>query len=294
MNSLDKAGWFSIGIQTAGLFILIQGATELGWFLMLTPLALWLLGLIAYFISPKTILKIIPLLLLLTVLLYTPSVSAVEYPFTVVYNVLPPNGNSDEEILVYIRVIDHPNPNEPLVAYVFWDSRPIVQRQGDVVVNKIHQHRWDITFLPPQGLNAKGPHDLKIWVEDSSNNIVTWPYWEYTIKNVVPQLDWFAELTEAQLELIRGPPGPQGETGETGATGLEGPEGAQGIPGVQGEVGSPGSVGPRGDPGTEGLVGPTGPQGEPGTSVDPTLTYVAIAIAVVALMGMIFLWRRTE
>ena len=51
------------------------------------------------------------LLSLLFVLLYIPVVAAVEYPFTVVYDVKPPSGPSDQEILILIRV-DHPNPNE--------------------------------------------------------------------------------------------------------------------------------------------------------------------------------------
>ncbi len=220
--------------------------------------------------------------------------SAVDYPFDVTrYDVQPNYGPSDQEILLILRV-DHPNDNEPLVAYIYWDTVPIIQRLEDVIVNKVHQNRWDILFYPPERLSAKGAHSITLMIEDSSGNAVKWPSWSYTITNVVPQLDWFAELTEEQLELIRGPPGPQGETGETGATGLGGPEGIPGIPGVQGELGLPGSVGPRGDPGTEGLGGPAGPPGEPGASVDPLLPYTAIALSVISLGAFIFLWKRTE
>ncbi len=300
MNSLDKAGWFSIGIQVAGLFISTQGATDLGWFLMLVPLVLWGLAGVLYLISPRSILKLIPIILLLTLSLYSPLASAAVQPFTVVYDVLPPSGNSNEEILIYIRVLNHPNPNEPLVAYVFWDSRPIVQRQGDVVVGKVHQHRWDITFVPPEGLNSKGGHAIKIWIEDSSNQIVKWPYYSYTIKDVVPQLDWFAELTEAQLATIRGFTGPQGVMGETGATG---PVGPQGIPGAQGETGSPGSVGPRGDPGIlgeqgevgdVGAVGPVGPIGEPGKDVNDTIVTIVLFASLLSLAISVIMWRRIQ
>jgi len=234
-------------------------------------------------------------ILLLSLSLCSPLASAVDYPFDVTYDVFPHGGDSDEEILVYIRV-SHPNPNEPMWVYVFWDSRPIVQRESDVIVGRVHQNRWDITFLPPDGLSAKGNHDIKIWVEDSSNNIVKWPYYSYTIKNTVPQLDWFAELTDAQLELIRGLPGPPGEMGETGATG----QGEPGALGEEGPAGEPGSVGPQGYNGTEGPAGPVGlagtpgEPGEPGSSVDPMLTYVAIAFSVAALVAFILLWSKKE
>lgn len=237
----------------------------------------------------KTRWMIIPLILLFALLL--PCVSAADYPFDVIYDIFPHGGDSDEDILIYIRVV-HPNPNEPLVAYVFWDSRPIVQRQGDVVVNKIHQHRWDITFLPPKDLCSKGVHDIRIWVEDSSNNIVKWPYYAYTIKDTVPQLEWWGDLPQEFIDMITGP---QGETGETGP---QGPQGPQGISGTQGETGLTGSEGPRGDPGPQGpvgqaLVGPAGTQGEPGTSVDPLIPYTALGIASLSLIIAFILWRRT-
>ncbi len=237
---------------------------------------------------------LIPLVLLLTVSLCSPLAHAVDYPFDVTYHVAPEFGSSDDEILVLIRV-EHPNPNEPLVAYIYWDGRCVVHRESDVIINKVHQHRWDITFYPLKDLCAKKAHAIRIWVEDSDNNIVKWMYWSYQITDVVPQLDWFDDLTDEQIESIRGPPGPQGETGETGSEGLQG---EQGVPGETGEIGPPGSVGPQGDPGTDGLVGPIGPagsQGEPGFSVDPMPTYVGVIIAIVALIGVaIIMWERRQ
>ena len=60
------------------------------------------------------------------------------------------------------------------------------------------------------------------------------------------------------------------------------------------KIGKPGSVGPRGDPGVEGPVGPAGILGEPGSSIDPMLTYLAIAVAVASLIAFIFLLRKKE
>lgn len=222
-------------------------------------------------------------------------VSAVDYPFDVTYAVFPDAGASDEEILIVIRV-DHPNSNEALNAYVFWDGRCVVQRLGDVVINKIHQHRWDITFYPPKDLCAKKAHAIRIWVEDSDNNIVKWMYWSYQITDLVPQLDWFDDLTDEELERIRGPPGAPGPQGETGETGPQGAQGPPGLPGEQGDIGPPGAVGLQGEnvTGIQGPVGPAGTPGEPGSSVDPTLTYVGIFIALIALTGVFFLWSRTQ
>jgi len=219
-------------------------------------------------------------------------VSAVTYPFDVWYRVEPPSGASDEEILIKIRVI-HPNTNEPLVAYVTWDYRNIVQRLGDVIVNKIHQNRWDINFYPPDGFCAKGKHRIRISIEDSSGNIVEWMIWEYTITDIVPQVEWFDELSEEAIAKITGPPGPPGEIGPQGGvgeTGLMGPQGEIGPQGDQGPIGI-GDQGPTGSiglPGGPGVTGPIGLQGETGKSENAIVLYVSLVLSIIAI-GLV-LW----
>ena len=212
------------------------------------------------------------------------SVSAVDYPFDVTYDVLPPSGSSNEEILIYIRVA-HPNSNEPLWAYVFWDSRPIVQRLGDVIENKVHQHRWDINFYPPTDFCDKGIHTIKIWVEDSENNIVKWPVWKYTITSIVPHVDWLDELSPEDIAKMTGPLGPQGEAGPQGVPGPLGPQGEAGPPGPMGETGT---IGPQGFEGAEGPMGPPGPQGEIGESADNLILYASLGLSILAMM--VVLW----
>lgn len=227
-------------------------------------------------------------------------VSGATYPFNVWYSVEPPNGASDEEILVKIRVT-HPNTNEPLVVYVTWDYRPIVQRQGDVIVNRVHQNRWDINFYPPDGLCAKGNHMIRISIEDSSGHVRE-VVWQYTITNIVPQVEWFDDLSEEAIAKITGPPGPPGETGPQGEMGETGPMGPQGEIGPQGdrgplgegEQGPPGSIGL---PGGTGPTGPPGPQGETGKSENAIVLYVSLILSIFA-MGLV-LWdhykeRKTE
>ncbi len=247
----------------------------------------------------QLILKIMTFILfwaIVFVVISVQPVSGVTYPFTVTYDVFPHGGYSDEEILVYIRV-DHPNPNEPLWAYVFWDSRVVVQRMEDVVISNIHQNRWDITFYPPKDFCKKGDHDIKIWVEDSSNDIVKWPYYSYTIKGIVPQVEWFDDLSEEAIAKITGPMGPpggvgpQGETGETGPLGPQGevgPQGAQGPIGI-GEQGATGSIGLPGGPGPQ---GETGPQGEMGKSENAMVLYASLILSIASMLTV--LWGHYE
>jgi len=228
-------------------------------------------------------LEIIILPLLFIALLKFQPVSAVDYPFDVTYDVLPPSGSSEEEILIYIRV-NHPNTNEPLWAYVFWDSRPIVQRLEDVTVNNLHQHRWDINFYPPDGLCNIGEHTIKIWIEDSENNIVKWPIWKYKITSMVPRFEWWDDLSPEFIAKITGP---QGIQGEIGPQGIEGPQGIRGPTG-QGEIGETGTIGPQGLAGPEGILGPIGPQGEKGESADNNILYASLVLSIVAMM--VVLW----
>ena len=211
------------------------------------------------------------------------TVSAVTYPFDVWYRVEPPSGASNEEILIKIRVT-HPNTNEPLVAYVTWDYRSIVQRQEDVIINKVHQNRWDITFYPPKDHCAIGRHRIRISIEDSSGNIVEWMVWEYTITDINPRLEWLDDLSPEEIAKITGPLGPQGEPGPQG---LEGPPGPQGERGPIGQ-GEPGTIGAQGLPGLVGSVGPMGPQGEIGQSADNMVLYASLILSIASAMTVMW------
>lgn len=236
---------------------------------------------------------VLAMIIIIAFLIGQYTASAVEYPFIVNYDVLPPSGASDEQILILIRV-NHPNSNEPMWAYVTWDSRIIVQRQGDVITNKIHQNRWDITFYPPKDFCSKGKHTIRIRIEDSAGNIVKWPIWEYTITNTVPRLEWFDDLSQEAIDKITGPKGETGETGlkgETGETGLIGPKGNQGLPGEKGETGPQGIQGEQGsvDPvGPQGDIGPPG-QGEPGKDADLNILTASLFMSIVSIL--IVIWK---
>ena len=95
----------------------------------------------------------------------------------------------------------------------------------------------------------------------------------------------FEDLTDEQIESLRGPKGdtgdtgPQGPKGDTGDTGPQGPEGPQGPagpqgePGPKGDTGEQGPAGPQGEPGPKGDMGDTGPQGLKGDQGESGATY---------------------
>ena len=99
-----------------------------------------------------------------------------------------------------------------------------------------------------------------------------------------PVIHWFAPIGG---DGGMGPPGPQGPPGIAGPEGPEGPAGppGTGTPGAPGAQGPQGDTGPAGTPGQTGQQGEQGPAGADGTAngVDNTLTYVALASAVIAM-----------
>lgn len=74
----------------------------------------------------------------------------------------------------------------------------------------------------------------------------------------------YADFTEAQLELLKGPKGDTGSKGEKGDKGDTGPQGETGLQGKTGPQGERGEQGLKGDTGPQGPKGDTGPQGLPG------------------------------
>ena len=83
----------------------------------------------------------------------------------------------------------------------------------------------------------------------------------------------FDNLTQAQIEMLKGPKGDKGEQGLQGPKGDKGEQGLQGLQGeqgLQGPKGDTGLQGPKGDKGDKGDIGPQGeqgPKGEQGTSI---------------------------
>lgn len=74
------------------------------------------------------------------------------------------------------------------------------------------------------------------------------------------------QLTEEQLQQLRGPQGPKGDTGLQGPQGIQGPQGEQGPKGDAGPQGPKGDTGEQGPQGIQGIQGETGSAGQDGHS----------------------------
>ncbi|HEU0020757.1 MAG TPA: hypothetical protein VFR55_03670 [Dehalococcoidia bacterium] len=77
-----------------------------------------------------------------------------------------------------------------------------------------------------------------------------------------------------------------GGTGGTGGTGSAGPAGPAGAQGPAGPAGADGPAGAAGPVGPAGAPGPAGLQGPPGPSGGGVLAWIALILAIIALIGV--------
>ena len=189
------------------------------------------------------------LLVVLTLLLLPciPVGAAIE----VSYAVMPKEGSSTQEILIWVRV-DPLTSSEPMYLYIFWEGVPLVKHKAAPynTVAKTYSYTWDEYIKPPTGYNYKDDYRIEIWVETADGDIKKLTY-QYTVTDGLPPTAWWKNLPPALLAELRGPagpPGPQGPAGPAGAAGARGPQGEQGQRGAQGPPGPSGAAGPQGLP----------------------------------------------
>ena len=194
------------------------------------------------------------------------------------YAVMPGSGSSTQPILIWVRVDPLIN-TEPMYLYVFWNDIPLITRQADITLKSgSHEHRWDVSIIPPVSQSYLGKHQIEIWIETASGDKKTLN-WQYKITSGLPPVEWWENLPQSLLDEIRGSEGTQGE---------------QGIQGLEGDPGIAGPVGPQGQPGIPGLRGLNGTQGPIGESPNnflSTLGAACILTCIVAIAGAIYLQR---
>ena len=226
------------------------------------------------------------LALLIVSLSLLPPVGAVP----ILKKLAPYSGDSQTDILAMIRV-EKRTDNTPMYLYVFWEDLAIITRLSDTVIDKQHTYMWDVTFNPPQDPQylKKGSNVLAFWVEDIDGNMLNCAC-TFTITDRIPQPSWLDDLSQSELDSIKGPEGPPGEAGPQGPRGPGGEVGPLGPVGPPGPEGPLGAMGPQGEIGPRGLVGPQGagdpgPQGEvgPAGSFNIMFAVVTVAIAIVAI-----------
>jgi hypothetical protein len=189
------------------------------------------------------------LLAIITLLLVScvPVGAAIE----VSYAVMPKEGPSTQEILIWVR-IDPLVSSEPMYLYIFWDGVPLVKHKAAPynTAAKTYSYMWDEYIKPPAGHNYKDDYRIEIWVETTDGEIKKLTY-QYEVTDGLPPAEWWKNLPPALLAEIRGPtgpPGPQGPAGPAGPAGARGPQGEQGQRGAQGVQGPAGLQGAKGEP----------------------------------------------
>jgi len=214
-------------------------------------------------------------LLCLVLLLAAMPYTAV-HGFDVTYSVMPEEGTSTQEILIWIRV-SPPQSSETLYLYVFWDSVPVIKRQPDTTLaNKEHLHQWDIYIKPPPGLDYKDDHTINIWIEGPEDTKKL--RYIYTVTDGAPPAEYWTQFLKTHPQYLAQITGPPGETG---------PQGTQGPPGPQGPQGPEGQIGAKGPPGPTGIQGPQGP---PTPRTQGILTTATASIAT--LIASVLINRR--
>lgn len=234
---------------------------------------------------------------LLVLFIMVPMAYAVTPVFFDGYAVFPSSGDSKTNILAVVRP-DKRTDNKPMWLYIFWDDVPLIQRQVDWMDGTTHTYIWDVVFQPPQDQQyiATGDHKITIWVEDFDGDIQMGVY-NFRITEIIPDPEWFDQLSDSALEALRGPQGVKGDTGSTGPRGIQGVQGdvglwgPQGIQGVQGNIGSQGENGTQGEPGPQGEQGPTGSPGDT-TQLSATLLLTNVAISLIAVAISIYVFRK--
>lgn len=216
--------------------------------------------------------------LVLTAIILTSFLIPTAFAIDAGYDVMPSQGTASQQILIMVRG-KPTTTNEVWVLYLFWDGIPIYTREPDIkLTTTSYEHRWDLTFTPPEGYNSYGKHLIHIWLENLNGDIKKMPY-SYTITDGVPNVGGWAEFLEENPEILAQLIGPPGSVG----VGEQGPQGEPGIQGNRGKIGVVGKVGQQ---------GPPGPVGEAGASTG--VNYVGFIGAYVAAVGTMFLLKRFD
>lgn len=227
---------------------------------------------------------LITILVLFVLSSFTPliPIHADEPAFELNIDSYPNKGTSDTVITVFISTIPLKSYGE-WCLYVFWDEVTLVSGRKDTTVDAgtdWHEHRWVLSLAVPESKKSEKDHLIRIWVMDSSGNIVKASFY-FKLTEIVPKLEWFDDLPAEFIAQIMGPPGQQGPQGPVGKQGPKGEKGEKGDAGTPGETGSTGSQGEKGDRGIQGIQGSPGEKGE---DAPVMFVYVGIGLSVFSVI----------
>lgn len=204
-------------------------------------------------------------------------------------DILPDRGDIMTDILVLVR--GDPIEGGLWHLYVFYDGLCLVKRQPSTQIGKtlVYRHTWDVVIKVPPELpystksTSKNKHEITVMVEDELGHRSIYET-EFKVIDFILTPQAWEKLSPDQLEAMRGPqgePGPQGLDGES-IVGPQGEPGPQGPPGQDGRAGVPG----------ESFEGPMGERGPPGKSVNPIITYIALALGSLSLIILAYKYLK--
>ena len=173
------------------------------------------------------------------------NVDAQDETFKINISMYPIKGDSQTAIKLFVTA-------EPLESvgswslYVDYVDNTIVSNKPDIRVGKtnIYEHRWIVIFNPPFGKEGKS-YTIRIVILTNTGKIYEY-YRSFKIIDTIPELSWFDDLSQSEIEAIRGLEGEKGDQGEIGPQGPQGEKGDQGPMGPQGEKGDQGEIGQKG------------------------------------------------
>lgn len=213
------------------------------------------------------------------------NVNAEDESYKINISMYPITGDSTTNIRLFVTT-------EPLTGigswtlYVDYHDKNVVNGLSDIRIGKTntYKHQWVVVFNPPFGKEGK-KYTIRIVILTDKGEIREY-YRNFKIIDTIPKLEWFEDLSQKELEAIRGPKGDTGIQGEIGYTGL----------GIQGEIGPKGDTGIQGKSiiGEKGEEGDRGPRGLKGESYPVIMFYSGVFLSLFSLIFSLWVYRGNK
>lgn len=213
------------------------------------------------------------------------SVNAKDESYKINISMYPIRGDSTTNIRLFVTT-------EPLIGvgswtlYIDYVDKNVVNGMSDIRIGKTntYKHQWVVVFNPPFGKEGKS-YTIRIVILTDTGQIREY-YRNFKIIDTIPKLSWFEDLSDKELEAIRGPKGDTGIQGEIGYTGL----------GIQGEIGPKGDRGIQGTSiiGERGEKGDRGPRGLEGESYPVIMFYGGVFLSLFSLIFSLWVYRGNK
>ena len=179
----------------------------------------------------------------------------------------PIRGDISTDIFVKVTGVPYISGGLARHLNLYWDDKNIVRNQEP---NELGRANWDSSVRVPNEYpySNLGIHTIRAAVL-ASDGTTAQASTTFEVVNFFAPPEWWVDLPQDFLDLIRGPQGPQG------------PQGIQGVQGVQGSQGDVGLMG------SQGSIGPKGEKGDLGESYPIEAFYYTVGASTTAMIASI-------